>query len=354
MSYILELSKLELGDIILESGSTKFSEVIKASTKSNYSHAMLYVGHSIIHALTDGVYSKNPQRILTDSEDGLKVLRLKHLLTDKSSRIITEFARNLSGSLYSIPEAGASKVFNNLDKDARTSDQFCSRLVAQSYIQAGISLVTNPNYCSPADIDNSSLLTEIKDCVRVATQEEINFSKTDDPIKENQRRTFEWLNKARKTFKTKGITIQTINDVAIALQNHPELDNEISQFVKDSGYLEHYDYDKCENPYRYNLKLFIEKFEYLGVDGSTFFYGELNKESGEIVRHSSSYFQSGFYFVYFDSEYHQLHVQLYMNLLSLIRDRLSVLQEFSNLANSPKTEEICKYQIRYIDKIISM
>ena len=68
-SYML----IEIGDIILESGSSKFSWWIKYGTNSKYSHAMIYVGHSIIHALTDGVYTENPQRIIVDSINNLKI-----------------------------------------------------------------------------------------------------------------------------------------------------------------------------------------------------------------------------------------------------------------------------------------
>lgn len=73
MSYLLDFNKLQIGDIILQSGTSKFSWWIKKITGSNYSHAMLYVGESTIHALTNGVYSTNPQRIIVDSNNDLKV-----------------------------------------------------------------------------------------------------------------------------------------------------------------------------------------------------------------------------------------------------------------------------------------
>lgn len=96
MPYILDLHKLQLGDIILESGTTKYSEAIKTATNSDYSHAMLYVGGSIIHAMPDGVYSENPQRIIVESKESLKVMRTKMTLSEDNKQIICTFGRNLS------------------------------------------------------------------------------------------------------------------------------------------------------------------------------------------------------------------------------------------------------------------
>ncbi|WP_162299711.1 YiiX/YebB-like N1pC/P60 family cysteine hydrolase [Marinospirillum perlucidum] len=351
MPYILDLSKLELGDIILESGTTKFSGLIKFGTGSKYSHAMIYVGSSIIHALTDGVYSKNPQRIIVDDEKCLKVLRAKDKLTDKSKAIITQYARNLSGSLYNIPEAGASLLLNKAKKNAITTDQFCSRLVSQSYLQAGISIVKNPDYCSPEDLNKSQALIEVKDCLREATQEEVDFSETSDPIKENQRRMFDWLNKARDSFKKKGIVIQTDNDVQTALMSHPDLDDEICSYIKSSEYLEHFSYDKVVNPHRYDLDLFLKKSQETGL-GIELFFGEINKEPNEITRHSTSLFQSGLNSTHLGLEYHRLHTELYKNLLSMSKDRLTTLLQFAQLIQQRKLVQICEYQLDYIAKII--
>jgi uncharacterized protein YycO len=153
MKYILDLEKLQHGDIILESGNTKFiSSTIKAVTGSHYSHAILYIGRSVVHATGDGVYSKNPQRILVDNVHDLKVLRC-HGVDSSQLEKICDFARNKTGSLYSIAEASLSPVLGKTEKKASAREQFCSRLVAQSYYYgANISLVKNPDYCSPADI----------------------------------------------------------------------------------------------------------------------------------------------------------------------------------------------------------
>ena len=351
MQYLLDLQKLKLGDIILQAGDTKFSAWIKAGTRSNYSHAMIYVGNSIIHALTDGVYSTNPQRILVEQPHDFIVLRAKSELNSKQETIVTEFARNLSGSLYNIPEAGASLILGNSKKEAVTTDQFCSRLVAQSYQQAGLSIVKNSDYCSPESIHKSNQLLKIDQCTRLASEKDVEFANSDDPIKENQRRTFEWLNKARDVFAERNITIQTENDVQQALMTAPDLDSKICEYVEKSGYLEHYDFDKQVNPHRYNLKDFINK---AGSQDKALelFYGGINMESGEITRHSTSYFRSGLNFAHLGLRYSEQNQELYRNLLSMSLERLEVLDSFAKLIQQPKLIEICDYQVQYLRKLI--
>ena len=349
MPYLLDLEKLQLGDIILQSGTSKFSWWIKKGTRSDYSHAMLYVGHSIIHALTEGVYSTNPQRIIVNSDRHLKVLRSKSQLTESSRNIICNYARNLSGSLYNKVEAISSPILNRFDKEAISSGQFCSRLVAQAYKQAGISISNNPDYTTPENINKSSSLIEVKNCLIVAEQRHIDFAATDDPILENQKRTFQWLNVARTLFANRRIKIQTINDVAEALMENQDLDNEISKHIKDSKYLEHYDYDKVTNSYRYNLPLFIKKYQETDID---FFFQELNKEPDLILRHSNNYFQSGLNYAHLGLEFHKLHTELYKNLLKLSEERISILFQFATIIRQPKLIEITNYLLTYIKKII--
>lgn len=57
--FILEHTLLQPGDIILERGYERHSEIICKQTKSHYSHAMICVGGTIIEATLDGgVFSR--------------------------------------------------------------------------------------------------------------------------------------------------------------------------------------------------------------------------------------------------------------------------------------------------------
>lgn len=352
MEYILDTAKMKVGDIILQSGTSKFSWWIKKGTKSDYSHALLYIGNSAIHALTSGVYSTNPQRIIVDNPKNIKILRFKEPLSEKSINILVTYARNLSGSLYNKAEAIISPVFNKSKKNATSSGQYCSRLVAQAYLQAGITIVKNSDYCTPEDINKSESLIEVKECLKEATTQDIDFVKTDDPILENQKRTFIWLNKSRELFKEQNINIQTIGDVDQGLMSVPELDTEVCKHMLSSKYLEHYSFDKEVNPYRYDLDLFLERSRNARDEELEIFFGELNKEPNMIVRHSTSYFNSGLNYSHLGLDYHRLNVKLYKNLLLLSRERIEVLKQFSILLHQPKLVEISSYLARSIDKII--
>ena len=78
--YILDWGKLEVGDIILEHGYALHSSIICKATGSHYSHAMIYVGNTIIEATQKGrVFSKIPNRFTVKNINDLKVLRLKPL-----------------------------------------------------------------------------------------------------------------------------------------------------------------------------------------------------------------------------------------------------------------------------------
>lgn len=326
MSYILDFNKVQLGDIVISSGSTLGAQVIKLGTWSKDTHAMLYVGYTMIHAIPDGgVFSKNPQRELFKSEKHVKVLRLKDSVPFSTLRSICDYARSLTGTIYSVKEAIRTKKHSNKQTDAQTNMQFCSRLVAQSYGYQNINLVKNPNYCTPKALSHSSLLEEVEGAVRKASDEEIEFSKTPDPTLENQKATYDWLNKVRDIASDLEYEIQSINDVTEFIKLHPDQDSAISEFVKQSGYLEHYQCDLKLNPYRYDLTKFIEHFKSENIPIEEAVIGELQKEPGMIehfyrnlTEYTQMYKETNF-------EYHELHRYLYLNMLLFIKDRLVVM-----------------------------
>lgn len=76
--FMLNYELLQPGDIILERGYAWYSEKIAKHTNSRYSHAMIYVGGTIIEATRGGgVYSRVPNRSTVRDISDFKVLRLK-------------------------------------------------------------------------------------------------------------------------------------------------------------------------------------------------------------------------------------------------------------------------------------
>ena len=102
----LQPLNLERGDIILTTTTASVSKAIRAGTKSDISHAMIYMQHcSVIDATSEGVQARNTQRMFFEDECTLHVFRLKAGLTSEQAEQICQFARQKVGSEYSIREA---------------------------------------------------------------------------------------------------------------------------------------------------------------------------------------------------------------------------------------------------------
>ncbi len=261
--YIMNYNKLLPGDIILESGKKLHSKAIQVYTKSRYSHAMICLTNtSLFHAEKQGVFSLNPQRILVEEENDLKVLRPIKKLTVVESKEIVKFLRSKVGTLYSVKEAIISGK-RRRPENSQSQMQFCSRLAAQAYSYIGYKVVENPDFCKPVELENSNFFEEVPNMVRRATQEEIDFVSTKNFVYENQISTYKWLNKTRNYAKSKFKyeKINSQNDVINFLKIYPEADNIISNHVRESGYLENYLLEKENNPWLFDVSLFIEKYK---------------------------------------------------------------------------------------------
>ncbi len=239
---------LKPGDIILTTTSRAHSRVIRKVTKSDISHAMLYVQHcSVIHAFSAGVHSNNTQRILFEPHLAVHVLRLRDMLPDKMARDICEDVRSKVGTEYSTIEAmraatGQGKSFS--------SRQFCSRLVAQAYEKFGYSLVENPNYCTPDDLLESAALIEIDNpTVEVSAEESDSWSNHPNTPQLMHETTNRLLFQARKLDPS----IQNISDLDEFIVRHPEHDSAVNELYIDSGYLDVWKFEFNKNPWHYDL-----------------------------------------------------------------------------------------------------
>lgn len=253
--YILDTAFLEKGDIILTSVGELPSAGIRKITKSDYSHAILYVGgSSYIHSDLKGVHAGNPQRLLFDFPDRATVLRLSHLDKDVVVENAIMYARRMVGTQYSKKEAAGSLV-PKLRSDLKNR-QFCSRLVAQAFDQAGVGLVANPAYCTPQDIHKSQLLVEVQNCVRKASPEECKFAEKPNPLNIQTQITNQLFSDIRKL---SGKDIQQHEQIAQYAVDHPEHDAAIVNAFRTSGYLDIWKMDVEINPWRYDLEPFLSR-----------------------------------------------------------------------------------------------
>ncbi|MNJ87966.1 hypothetical protein D3C87_55020 [compost metagenome] len=327
--YILERSLLEPADIILTSSKTSSSLAIRAATISRYSHAAIYVGDTTIEATLDGVFSKNPQRLVFDRPSDVAVFRSKRTLTEQETNQICSYARSQTGSLYALTEAITIRARSSLGLE-ETKRQFCSRLVAQSYAFAKFDFINlrKPSYCTPRQLSLCKAFEKIEGVIRPATDDEVAFAKTPDPNIENQRQTYEWLNKVRSIVKEEKtlshIEIQTINDVNDFLLLHPEFDKQIAGFMKASGYLDFYNHDTEINQFRYNKQLFILVMA-TQSNAKTFLEFELDKEPNLFTKFTNMLEAFIRYCQQLDLDCFRHHLRLYINLTTGVLVRLDVI-----------------------------
>lgn len=244
--YIIEFDQVLPGDILLTADRTLSSKGIRVVTLGDFSHAMICFTHaSCIHALPNGgVQSVNLQRMLFVRPEHVRVLRLK--AASGAIQKACDYARSQIGKQYSMSDAARS-----VTKRARkTNRQFCSRLVAECYDFAGISLVPDPLRCTPKELGESLLLTEVDVTVRKATSAELAFANSPDPIARQTAITSDMFASIRRVI---GTDIQTDEQLLEFLVQDSRKDAEVAAIVRASGYLEMWKGEVAKNKWRYDL-----------------------------------------------------------------------------------------------------
>jgi hypothetical protein len=252
--YLLDWNTLQKGDIILSRSNERESITVRQRTNGQYSHVSLYTGTLYcIHSSGLGVETVNIQRLIFESKDDVAVLRYLKDITDESLNKIVAFARKKIGTEFDSKEAKLSATIN--DNLAQTPNrQFCTRLVAQAYTNAGIAIVKNPDYCSPRDIYDSELLTKVEFKLREASPAEVNFAKESITLltinTEANNNIFE---SARNLT---GLDIQTFGQLADFVKKNPTKEQKVIDILVKSGFLNLIKTDMLTNPWHYNYSEF--------------------------------------------------------------------------------------------------
>lgn len=310
--FIIEIDKLLVGDIFLTTEKHITSKTIRAFSLSDFSHAMLHVGDgSYIHSDENGVHAGNVQRLLFENQNYVQVLRLRECVDRKLIDDACLFARREIGKQYSVRDAISTKSF--LLKKANTNRQFCSRLVAQSFKSVGIKLVRDASYCTPQELDDSEYTFRVVDCVRKATDSEIEFANSEDPIKKQAVITNDIFSQIRKIT---GEDIQTFEQLEIFLLENIEYDEQITAIIHNSGYLFMWQHELNTNPWRYNEEQFMglpiskEKLHQLAVK-------ELDFANGNRERYLFMYKEFMKIWQITGLQYALINIVLYEKLLEL-------------------------------------
>jgi len=310
------------GDVVLTTTTHPISKGIRAVTKSDVSHAMIYVEpYSVIDSTGDGVHSRNTQRLFYDDSCQIHVLRYVAELTKTELQKITDYARNNIGTEYSKTEAAKTILGGG---KASTKKLFCSRLVARAYAYAGISIVSDKDYCTPEDILNSEKLILVDGSARYASTEEASsWQRIPSTPEMMQSSTNFILNGARKIERS----IQSLSDIDHFLIRNPSHDLEIASLYEESGYLTLWQLEKQKNPWQYDVEILEIKS---GEDDSPRMYCEMvvGKPEEDRRRYETNLRGYQYYLSHMNLKTFRLLYELYSILVRIHDQRVKVAQDW--------------------------
>jgi hypothetical protein len=244
----LDEARLRPGDIILVTSSSKLSTAIRVATRSDVSHAMVYVeDRSVIDATDEGVQAGNTQRLFIEDSCPVYALRVRGGMSAAQLDAVRTYLRGHVGTRYSKKEA-ALTMLGGARRSSR--QQFCSRLVAQAFASAGIPLVADPNFCAPADLKASPLLEPIPEATLAVTAEEAAWWEGHEDVPQLMR---DAINAVLDGARARNPDIETFDDLHVHLLAHPEQDEEMCRLLETSGYLSIWRIERDKNPWQYDL-----------------------------------------------------------------------------------------------------
>ncbi|WP_217631696.1 YiiX/YebB-like N1pC/P60 family cysteine hydrolase [Methylomonas sp. LWB] len=240
---------IQPGDVVLTTTPEPISHTIRKFTGADISHAMICVGtSSVIDSTGDGVHARNLERIILEPGCAGHVLRPVTPLSTDQLRSVISFARAAVGTRYTMTGA-AKSVLAGFVAGRR---QFCSRLVAQAYRDAGINLVSDADFCHPGELLNSTAIVEVPNVLRnLSPEEEADRREYIDNVQVMRDSTNALLQEARKLSPE----IESLNDIDAYLVEHPEGDAQLVQALRSSRYLELWRDDPERNSWQYHIAM---------------------------------------------------------------------------------------------------
>lgn len=251
---IINSEILEKGDIILTTTNEKLSDVIKKATNSDISHAMMYVARgSVMDSTSNGVHSKNIEKIFYEDNCSIYVLRLINPIDDFLKDNVIDFVRASTGTPYSMKEAALSA--KEMKNSGGSEKMFCSRLIARAYSSVGIELHQNPNFCTPENLKNSTLLRQVENfSIEISEKEIEQIILAGDDTKGMSEVTNKLLAGVRK-ISPKILSVNDIIEVSVKFQ---KFDSKLADAYKDSGYLDYWKTQEEKYPWRYDISEMFE------------------------------------------------------------------------------------------------
>jgi hypothetical protein len=240
---------IQPGDVVLTTTSERMSQRIRKFTRADISHAMICVAtSSVIDSTLEGVHARNLGRIILEPGCAAHVLRPVRPLSNDQLLSVISFARAAVGTRYTITGAAKSVLAGFV----AGRKQFCSRLVAQAYREAGVNLVSDADFCHPGELLKSAALVEVPNVLRnLSLEEEAVWRESIDNVQAMRGSTNALLQEARKLSPE----IESLNDINAYLVEHPEGDDQLVQALRSSRYLELWQDELERNSWQYHITM---------------------------------------------------------------------------------------------------
>jgi hypothetical protein len=167
--YLLDVQALRVGDVVLTSSPGQpVSELIRAVTKADYSHAILVLDPPYAIESSDyGVVKFRLDRFAVREPRNIALRRMRPSLSARVDfRGMVKFAERMVTREYADREVLAA-LFERVPR-LEQGRFFCSQLVAEAYRSAGLTLVPDrrPERTTPAMLADSDAFDEVREFLR--------------------------------------------------------------------------------------------------------------------------------------------------------------------------------------------
>lgn len=238
IKYIFNPYKLLPGDILL---MNTYAERLRQKMGCKYEHAAIYIGDAYLmeangaHVVMTHIYS-----YAFREADHACVLRLKEF-SPITLQNIARASRQQMGREYSTRPFLRVRDFKNTDQKDNGNRSFCSRLVAQSYMEENVAIVPNADYCEPDDFLHSELLEQVPDAVVPFTDEMEKVVMNNQKLREANEIDSPNAELFKSLSQLYDVDIQDLTQFLLASFRNPEFDEAAIEIIKASRMFKHMD-----------------------------------------------------------------------------------------------------------------
>lgn len=205
--------------------------------------------------------------------------------------------------------------------------------------------------------------------VRRASEEESKHAQAVTPHRSHTENTVQFVGMALEIFRNHGVksvgasdsevVITTLNDITLAVYENktsPGLDAEITDAMHSSGFLDHIDMDKRQNPYRYDDILFRLRIE-CDANGDEYklfetLRQEINKDADVFESRLTSYI-NGKENIKSGLKYAEAEFSIAKGLMQGIKERVVIIGKYSakkrNTQGFREINDMCINILKYIE-----